>query len=432
MSYNYGGYDSGGNYYNGPPPSMSYGDDSSRAGGYPGAGGQTYHNSYGPPQGPPPSAFGGPPQGPPPGAYQNNYGPPQGPPPGSYGGYGDSNGYGAPPTGPRPSSYNGGGNGGFDRPPTQQQSFGVEGMHYRYSDCSGKRKALIVGINYIGSSNALRGCINDANAVASFLIDRYGYKKDDMVILTDDNRDPRSVPTKANIIRGMQWLVAGARTNDTLFFHYSGHGGQTEDLDGDEDDGYDEVIYPVDFKTAGHIVDDDMHEIMVRPLQEGVRLTALFDSCHSGSALDLPYVYSTEGKIKEPNLLKEGASGLLSAFGAYERGDLGTAVSSVTGFLRKATSGRSAEEKTRRTKTSPADVIMLSGCKDSQTSADSVNAGTATGAMSYSFISVLAQNPQQSYISLLNSMRQVMASRYSQRPQLSSSHPIDVNLRFIM
>lgn len=37
----------------------------------------------------------------------------------------------------------------------------------------------------------------------------------------------------------------------------SGHGGQTEDLDGDEDDGYDEVIYPLDFKTAGHIVDDD-------------------------------------------------------------------------------------------------------------------------------------------------------------------------------
>ena len=41
----------------------------------------------------------------------------------------------------------------------------------------------------------------------------------------------------------------------TLFS--SGHGGQTKDLDGDEDDGYDEVIYPLDFKQAGHIVDDD-------------------------------------------------------------------------------------------------------------------------------------------------------------------------------
>jgi metacaspase-1 len=78
----------------------------------------------------------------------------------------------------------------------------------------------------------------------------------------------------------------------------SGHGGQTPDLDGDEDDGYDEVIYPVDFQQTSHIVDDDMFFIMVKPLPPGCRLTAIFDSCHSGSALDLPYIYSTEGKIK--------------------------------------------------------------------------------------------------------------------------------------
>ena len=40
------------------------------------------------------------------------------------------------------------------------------------------------------------------------------------------------------------------------FAQDSGHGGQTKDLDGDEADGYDEVIYPVDFEYAGHIVDD--------------------------------------------------------------------------------------------------------------------------------------------------------------------------------
>lgn len=41
----------------------------------------------------------------------------------------------------------------------------------------------------------------------------------------------------------------------------SGHGGQTEDLDGDEDDGNDEVIYPVDFKQQGHIVDDESESL---------------------------------------------------------------------------------------------------------------------------------------------------------------------------
>lgn len=96
--------------------------------------------------------------------------------------------------------------------------------------------------------------------------------------------------------------MTGASHNETKILSETGHGGQTPDLDGDEEDGYDEVIYPVDFRQAGHIVDDEMHRIMVRPLRPGVRLTAIFDSCHSGSALDLPYIYSTQGILKEPNL----------------------------------------------------------------------------------------------------------------------------------
>ncbi len=36
----------------------------------------------------------------------------------------------------------------------------------------------------------------------------------------------------------------------------SGHGGQTKDLDGDEQDGLDETLVPVDRKTAGAIVDE--------------------------------------------------------------------------------------------------------------------------------------------------------------------------------
>jgi hypothetical protein len=77
-----------------------------------------------------------------------------------------------------------------------------------------------------------------------------------MVILTDDQMDPKCLPIRVNIIRAMRWLVAGAQPNDSLFLHFSGHGGQTDDLDGDEDDGLDETIYPLDFKQAGMIVDD--------------------------------------------------------------------------------------------------------------------------------------------------------------------------------
>ena len=109
-------------------------------------------------------------------------------------------------------------------------------------------------------------------------------------------------------------------------------------------------------------------EFRVAPLQPGVRLTSIFDSCHSGSALDLPYIYSTQGVLKEPNLAKEAGQGLLSIVSSYARGDLGGMASSAMGLFKKATSGDDAYQRNMRTKTSPADVIMWSGSKDSQTS----------------------------------------------------------------
>lgn len=58
------------------------------------------------------------------------------------------------------------------------------------------------------------------------------------------------------------------------------------------------------------------------------------------------------------------------------------------------------------------------------TRADATIAAQATGAMSWAFITALKKNPQQSYVQLLNSIRDELASKYSQRPQLSSSHPL--------
>ncbi|EED19678.1 metacaspase CasB [Talaromyces stipitatus ATCC 10500] len=256
-------------------------------------------------------------------------------------------------------------------PPQTPQSFGhgaPSSYQFQYSNCSGKRKALLIGINYFGQANQLKGCINDVTQMSIFLNKVYGYRREDMVILTDDQSNPLSQPTKANIIRAMYWLVKDAMPNDSLFIHFSGHGGRTPDLDGDEDDGFDDVIYPVDYKSAGHIVDDEMHDIMVKPLRPGVRLTAIFDSCHSGTALDLPFIYSTQGVLKEPNLAKEAALDLFSAFTAYGKGDLGGVAQTAIGFFKKATIGDSARERRMMTKTSPADVVMFSGSKDTQTS----------------------------------------------------------------
>ena len=70
------------------------------------------------------------------------------------------------------------------------------------------------------------------------------------------------MPTKKNILAGFRILTSRSKPGDCVFVLYSGHGGQTEDLDGDEEDGMDETMIPVDFQTAGQIIDDDVLKIL--------------------------------------------------------------------------------------------------------------------------------------------------------------------------
>ena len=110
-------------------------------------------------------------------------------------------------------------------PPQAMQSFGQgapQGYAFQYSNCTGRRKALLIGINYFGQRGQLRGCINDVKNMSTYLNGNFGYAREDMVILTDDQQNPMSQPTKQNILRAMHWLVKDAKPNDSLFFHYSG------------------------------------------------------------------------------------------------------------------------------------------------------------------------------------------------------------------
>ena len=70
---------------------------------------------------------------------------------------------------------------------------------------------------------------------------------------------------------------------------FSGHGGRVADKDGDEEDGFDSSLMPVDFEKAGQIVDDDILKYFIKGLPMGVHATMLVDACHCGSVGDLPY-----------------------------------------------------------------------------------------------------------------------------------------------
>ncbi|KAI3633989.1 hypothetical protein MIR68_007593 [Amoeboaphelidium protococcarum] len=320
--------------------------------------------------------------------------------------------------------------------------------NFQYSSCRGQKKALLVGINYFNQKSALKGCINDVQNMKNHLIQRWGFYERDqrgqmaMICLTDDQRDPNYVPTRQNIINALRWLVGGAQPGDSLFFHFSGHGGLVKDQNGDEASGYDSCIYPVDYTKAGPIVDDELHATCVARLPAGVRLTVICDSCHSGTMMDLPFLYNSDGSLKSYNPmagLKDVAMDAAKGFmrGGFGIGGLINAASVLAKNSNLLGGGMSSQQQQQvaQQRQSQADVIMFSGCKDNQTSADTFQQEVgSTGAMSYAFLKVInqAQGRQMSVINLLAAVRDILAREYTQKPQLSSGYPMNMNNIFIM
>lgn len=115
-----------------------------------------------------------------------------------------------------------------------------------------------------------------------------------VLFVAEDEASPQRIPTKRNIRKAMRWLVEGNRSKDSLVFHFSGHGSQQKDYNGDEIDGQDEALCPLDHETEGKIIDDEINRILVRPLVHGAKLHAVIDACNSGTVLDLPFVCRME------------------------------------------------------------------------------------------------------------------------------------------
>merc|ERR1712000_522546 len=453
----YGGPPPGGNPYGGAPPGGNFpgmsvagsqpafdafppGPGGNPYGGAP-PGGNPYGGGYGSGGPPPSNPYGGGygSGGPPPGGNPYGGGGYGAPPPGPYGG----GGYGAPPggnpcgPGPYGGAPNYGGQPGYGQQPGMNSP-----MRAGQPSGSGQKKAVLVGINYLSHQRGrLKGCINDVKNMQNFLA-KYGFNGQNVRVLTDDLTDASRQPTRANILRDLRWLVQGARPGDSLFFHFSGHGSQVVDTSGDEDDGMDETILPVDYNKAGQIIDDELHEILVAPLPAGCKLTSLMDCCHSGTGLDLPYVHNLPSSGMSGG---SGSGGHSSGPGGFPLNEL-MGINSVGGLVNFGMKQAKKKKKKKKKKkysnstpgelpgTSKADVMLYSGCRDDQTSADTSIQGEATGAMTWAFTSALEKNNNLTYWQVLEKMRDVLngSGRYTQVPQLSTGRPMDLNQRFYL
>ncbi len=138
--------------------------------------------------------------------------------------------------------------------------------------------ALIIGINNYedGAVANLSYCVDDATGFKNSLLDN-GWKDSELVLLTDGDAD------KSTILDALTSFVAQAGKNDYILLYYSGHGTVVGDASGDEPDGSDEAIVPVDYDDGDSttlILDDELGEIFSgSSTQKGV---FIFDSCNSG------------------------------------------------------------------------------------------------------------------------------------------------------
>ncbi|KAJ3071658.1 hypothetical protein HDU98_004979 [Podochytrium sp. JEL0797] len=318
---------------------------------------------------------------------------------------------------------------------------------------SGRKKALLVGINYTGSKHALNGCINDANNIKQMLVQQYGYPADQqsMVVLVDDASNPQYRPTTKNMLGAFHWLVGGARPGDQLFFSYSGHGSQIKDPDGDREDGMDDTICPVDFETSGMIDSDMLHKALVTAMPQGCRLTVVMDCCHSGTMMELPYTYQPDanGKMGPKEAIQQGIqvvgkvqrllSGGFSASKMQDAQSLFGEIKSLASMFSGTgpttdSSGYKHEQFMEEKSETPKECYLISGCFDNQTSADAQLSGKASGALTYALLQTLQANPQGlSFEGLLAQLRGFMQKQqFTQVPQLSCGVPVDPHGRFLL
>ncbi len=234
------------------------------------------------------------------------------------------------------------------------------------------KKAILIGLNYSGTRHSLKGCHNDIKRMSDLLSKR-GYN--DIKLLYDKN-----ITNDYNVLEALDELIDSNKSE--LFFHYSGHGTQKTDYDGDELDKLDEILYT----KNGVLISDDQIADKICKLKSHQKLIMVFDCCHSGTIVDLPYLYNSDAIL-------------------------------VSDTGKTLTNGK---------------VICISGCQDNQTSADVSSYGflnffsgkkgqVSYGAMSNGLQTVLNKHKNLTWEVLVLKLRVELKNKYSQVPQLTTS-----------
>jgi hypothetical protein len=243
--------------------------------------------------------------------------------------------------------------------------------------------AALFGIEYLNSADLLPGCANDVGNMGVLLFDQAGY---DVVRVYNELDTPDQVTRRG--MESVLWeLIATSYTKnlEKVWIHFSGHGGGQKDQrnGGDEQDGQDEFICPVDYLENGVITDDQFGH-MLKLFNPNTKVVCVFDSCNSVTMGDLPFVYTKTGRTVEVNTQH------------------------------------------------PSNVIMLSACRDDQVSYSVLHLNGQnefTGLMTSSLIDCIRYRQQKGEIvkvkSVIKDVQRLLIQRgFKQVPVITSSQPV--------
>lgn len=265
------------------------------------------------------------------------------------------------------------------------------------------KRALLIGINKYQIPGAdLRGCVNDVKDLASALVEFYGFKKKDITQLLDGDATQKAM--KAGITK----LVREAKKGDVIVLHYSGHGSNVPDdaKNRDEADGRDEILCPTDLNWDDPLRDDWLRQTFDK-LPTGVNFTIIMDCCHSGTntrAIEPPDVKVKQRYLPSPWNLAAVESGR-------------SVPNKVTRGLRRSVR---SSRKTKDIVNAKLPEVLITGCRDTQTSADAFINGRFNGALTFALVDAIRKGKGRlTYKQLHDRATTVLKARkFDQVPQL--------------
>ena len=149
-------------------------------------------------------------------------------------------------------------------------------------------RALIIGIDLYADARIqdLRGAVRDSRNMRRLLSEHLGFEPEGIRTLINNEATREAILTEID-----NWLVNGTHPGARALLYYAGHGYFQLDDDGDEQDGFDEVLVPQDARivsgetrpmhVANLIRDDEVGALLDELRDREAYL--IIDSCHSGT-----------------------------------------------------------------------------------------------------------------------------------------------------